>query len=83
MILEALIRLFLGLVTMLVDLIPEINFNLDLSIVSALNSVISVMDSFIMLVPVLSSFAFTFVIDNIGFFVRIFNFIIRKIPGLS
>jgi len=83
MILEALIRLFLGLVTMLVDLIPDIDFNLDLSIASALNSVISVMDSFVMLAPVLASFAFTFVIDNIGFFVRIFNFIIRKIPGLS
>lgn len=83
MILEALIRLFLGLVTMLVDLIPPIDFNLDLSIASALNGVISVMDSFIMLAPVLASFTFTFVIDNIGFFVRIFNFIIRKIPGLS
>lgn len=83
MILEGLVRLFLGLVSVVVNLIPDIDFSIDLSIANSLNSVISLFDTFIMLGPVMASFAFTFVIDNIGFVVRIFNFIIRKIPTIS
>lgn len=84
MILEMLSDMFFGLVTLVVSLIPDISIGGDiLGGFSALGSFVGYVSDVLNIPVILSCIAFTLLVDNISFIIKIFNFIIRKIPGVS
>lgn len=84
MILELLSDIFFGLVTLVLSLIPDITINGDIfGGFSALGSFVGYVSDVLNIPIILSCITFTILIDNASFIVKIFNFIIRKIPGVS
>lgn len=84
MILQLLIQLIAGVVTLLIDLIPDIEF--DSNILVAFSSVKDVMDGASYLIPFGTFYicmTVFFLLHNTTFIISIFNWIIRKIPGVS
>lgn len=84
MILELLINLFFGLVIMLINLIPDIS--LPSGFINGFGSVADLLDIASLLIPMgvlASCIAIFFILHNITLIISIFNWIIRKIPGVS
>lgn len=83
MIIEVLVNLFFGLFDFLLDLIPDIKFDIGFSPLTSLVEYIGYVGNFLDMRAVSACLAIYFVISHIGFLVRLFNFIIRKIPGID
>lgn len=84
MIIETISDIFFGLVNLVINLIPDITISADiLGGLSALASFTGYVSDVLNIPVILSCIAFTIVVDNAAFLVKIFNFIIRKIPGVS
>ena len=84
MILQLIVQLIVGVVTLLIDLIPDLDFDSNLFIAFA--SVKDVMDGASYLIPFGTFFicmSVFFLLHNTTFIISIFNWIIRKIPGVS
>ena len=84
MILELLADIFFGLIEFVINLLPTID--LDISIIngfSELGKWFGYIDTFIPLSAIVACISIVIVVDNASFFIKIFNFIIRKIPGIS
>lgn len=84
MILELLINLFFGLVNMLLNLIPDIT--LPSGFINGFSSVRDLMEYASYLIPIgvfVSCLSVFFILHNITMIISIFNWIIRKIPGVS
>lgn len=84
MIVELLAKLFFGLVSLLINLIP--NIELNTSFMGAFGTVgefFGYVDNFVSINVILTCVGLIFIVDNISFIVKIFNFIIRKIPTIS
>lgn len=76
--------IFFGLIDMFLSLIPDLNISLDLTGgISAVSELFAYLDNFISVSAVISCISIVLVVDNISFFIKVFNFIIRKIPGIS
>lgn len=84
MIVQLLFEVIFGLVETLINMIPTItlpdSFVVGMSDVTAL---VSVFAYFVPLGTLSLCLSVIFVLQNARFIVSIFNFIIRKIPGLS
>lgn len=84
MILELLIDLFFGFIDLLLSLIPNINISGDiLNGISTLGQYVGYADTIVNLNVAISCVLLIIAVDNISFFVKIFNFIMRKIPFIS
>ena len=84
MILEGLIRLFFGIIDLVISLIPKVELPSGVSAgISDLSYLISFATYFIPVGTILSCITLIFLIDNIKFLVSIFNWIISKIPTIS
>lgn len=84
MIVEGILKFFLGLLKLLVSLLPSIeipdNFLSSLGDVAELLSYVSI---FLPLGTIVSCLAVIFTLQNAKFFLSIFNFIVKKIPGFG
>lgn len=84
MILEMLVDIFFGLLDLILSLIPNITVPSGfLSGISQLANVFGYIDTFVPLSTIVACLALITIVDNAGFIIKLFNFIIRKIPGLS
>lgn len=84
MIVEMISDIFFGLVNLVVGLIPDISISGDImGGFSALASFTGYVSDILNIPIILSCISITILIDNASFIVKIFNFIIRKIPGVS
>jgi len=83
MLLSLLVDILFGLIDLIINLIPDIDISLDLSALSSVTIFFGYLDNFIDMKAVISSLGLVFLIINAGFIVRIFNFIVRKIPTIS
>lgn len=85
MLLELIVNLFFGLATFIIDLLPDMNLG-GSNFFLALGNVYDVMDGASYLIP-FGTFSLCmgvfFVLNNMTFVLSIFNWIIRKIPGVS
>lgn len=84
MILELLADMFFGLIKFVIDLLPAIDINM--SVVSGFGEIgkwFGYIDTFIPLSAIVACISIVIVVDNASFFIKIFNFIVRKIPGIS
>lgn len=83
MLLELLVDILFGLIDLVVSLIPDIDISLDLEPLSAVTVYFGYLDNFLDMTAIISALGIVFLIINAGFIVRIFNFIVRKIPTIS
>lgn len=83
MLLELLVDILFGLIDLVVSLIPDIDISLDLGPLSAVTVYFGYLDNFLDMTVIISALGVVFLIINAGFIVRIFNFIVRKIPTIS
>lgn len=84
MILEILVDIFFGLLDLILSLIPNITVPSGfLSGISQLASVFGYIDTFVPISTLVACLTLITIVDNAGFIIKLFNFIIRKIPGLS
>lgn len=83
MIIQVIVNLFFGLFDFLLDLIPTIKFDIGFSPLETLSLYIGYVGNLLDMRAVSACLAIYFVISHIGFVVRLFNFIIRKIPGID
>lgn len=84
MIIEMISDIFFGLVNLVINLIPDITISGNiLGGFSGLASFVGYVGDVLNIPVILSCIGFTILVDNAGFLVKIFNFIIRKIPGVS
>lgn len=84
MILELLADIFFGLVQFVIDLLPDIN--ISIGVVNGFSELVKwfgYIDTFIPLSAIVACISIVIVVDNASFFMKIFNFIVRKIPGIS
>lgn len=84
MILELLADIFFGLVQFVIDLLPDIN--ISIGVVNGFSELVKwfgYIDTFIPLSAIVACISIVIVVDNASFFIKIFNFIVRKIPGIS
>lgn len=84
MILELLADIFFGLVQFVIDLLPDIN--ISIGVVDGFSELVKwfgYIDTFIPLSAIVACISIVIVVDNASFFMKIFNFIVRKIPGIS
>ena len=83
MIIEVLTNLFFGLFDFLLSLLPDIKFDIGFSPLKTLSQYIGYLGNFLDMRAISACLTIYFVITNIGFIIRVFNFIIRKIPGIN
>lgn len=84
MIIEMISSIFFGLVGLVINLIPDISISGDIiGGLSGLASFTGYVSDVLNIPVILSCIGFTLLIDNASFIVKIFNFIIRKIPGVG
>lgn len=83
MLLETVVDLFFGLIELVIDLLPSFDFKINLAPVQAVSVYFGYADNFVDMKAVSVALGFAFLVINAGFIVRIFNFIIRKIPTIS
>lgn len=84
MILEMLLRLVFGVVETLINLIPTITIPQPfLDAFGDVAELISYMAYFLPLKTVGICLTVIFVLQNAKFFISVFNFVIRKIPGIN
>lgn len=84
MIIEMITDIFFGLVNLVISLIPDISISGDiLGGFTALASFTGYISDVVNIPIILSCISLTILIDNASFIIKIFNFIIRKIPGVS
>lgn len=84
MIIELLLKFLFGIVDSLINLIPTIT--LPDSFVNGLSDVaylISVISYFLPFKTIVLCLSVIFILQNAKFFVSVFNFIVRKIPGIN
>lgn len=84
MILNSIIQALLMVVNLVVSLIPEINFDFDISgYVSSVADIFGFIDTFVSVQAILLCIAATLLVDNFSFVVKIFSFIWAKIPFIN
>ena len=84
MLLELLANIFFGVASMVVGMIPDINF--DTAFLSAIGSVGEVMSGVAYVMPMgtfMGCLSVFFLLHNMTLILSIFNWVIRKIPGVS
>lgn len=84
MILELLIRLFFGLINLIIAMLPQIKMPDGLSgMLADATFLFSFATYFLPVGTILSCLGFIFLVDNVKFLMSVFNWIISKIPGIS
>lgn len=84
MIIEMLVNIFFSLVDLILSIIP--NFTIGSNLIghlSSLGSFFGYLNTILDLNVAVACILFTVIVDNASFFMKIINFIIRKIPGIS
>lgn len=77
-----LFELIFGVVLIFVDMIPEFDLGLDVS-VEALQPVTDAIAYFLPVKAIAACLVIIFALDNAKFLVSVFNFVVRKIPGVN
>lgn len=76
--------IFFGLIDMFLSMLPDFDINLDISgAISAVSQLFAYVDNFVSVNAIVTCISMILVVDNFSFIVKIFNFVIRKIPGIS
>lgn len=84
MIVEALFRLFFGLIKFIMNLIPQFDFtNIDWSGLDSFADAIAYVNYFIPVDIIVACIGLLLVIDNWLFIKNIFNWIINKVPFIG
>lgn len=84
MILQLLLELIFGVIKTLINLIPTISIPVGFfDAIADVTYLVSIMSYFLPLGTMALCLSIIFMIQNAKLFISIFNFIIRKIPGIS
>lgn len=84
MILELAVSFVFGMIDILINLIPTLHLSTDfLSAMSDVADLINIFSYFLPINTVLTCLSVIFILQNAGFAISVFNFIIRKIPGIN
>lgn len=84
MILNSIIQVLLMFVNLVVSLIPEINFDFNISgYIGAVADIFGFIDTFVSVQAILLCVTASLIVDNFSFVVKIFNFIWSKIPFIN
>lgn len=84
MILQLLIDLFLGFIDIFLSFIPNISIDGNImGSISTFGQYVGYVDTIVDLSVMGSCIALILVFDNLGFIVKVFNFILRKIPFIN
>lgn len=84
MIIELLVNIFFSLIDLILSLIPTINIGGNLvSYLGSLGSFFGYLNTILDLNIAVSCILITIAVDNASFFMKIINFIVRKIPGVN
>lgn len=84
MIVQLLLELIFGFVKTLINLIPTLSVPVGFSAaVTDVTYLISIVAYFLPLGTITICLSLIFVIQNAKLFISLFNFVIRKIPGIS
>lgn len=71
-----------GLIGVMVDAIPTIDLDFDVT-VGAIEPITSAISVFLPVKTIATCLTIVFLLDNSKFIISIFNFIVRKIPGIN
>lgn len=80
MIVELLFGLILGLVDLILSLIPSINLNFSMPDTTFFREMLGFADYFFPVGTMISCIGVIIAVQNIGFILKIFNYIWKKIP---
>lgn len=84
MILQLLIDIFLGFIDLFLSFIPTISIDGNImGSISIFSQYVGYADTVVDLSVMVSCIALILVFDNLGFIVKVFNFILRKIPFIN
>lgn len=83
MIVEALFKLVMGLITSFFSLIPTINLNITLPDTTYFRQLIGAISWIFPIGTFLQAIAVWFVFQNLQFVLKMFNFVWKKIPFLG
>ena len=84
MIINLIFSALIGLMSMLLNLIPDLSLSFDLSpYIDTVSTYIGYVDMFISVDVVLFCITSIIVVDNFGFLVRVISFIWSKIPFIG
>ncbi|MBL1224581.1 hypothetical protein [Enterococcus sp. BWR-S5] len=83
MIIELFFKLIFGLVDLFLSLIPAIDFNFEMPDTTAFSEFLGLADYFFPIGTMVTAIAVLLAVQNIQFILKIFNFIIKKIPFIG
>jgi len=83
MIIELLFSLIFGIVDLLLSLVPTFDFDLQLPDLTFFHEILGLLDYFFPVGTLIAAIVILFNFQNAKFFVKIFNFIIKRIPFIG
>lgn len=83
MIIEAFFKLLFGFADIMLSLLPEIKLNIDLPDTSGFKNMLGLADYFFPIGTLIAAVGVIVAIQNIQFILKIFNWIIKKIPFIN
>ena len=83
MIIELLFKLVIGLVNMFIKLIPTVDFNINLPDTTYFRQLLGAINWIFPIDTFIQALAIWFLFQNAQFFLKIFNFVWKKIPFLG
>lgn len=83
MIIELLYKLIFGLADLLLSVLPSIDLNFDLPDTTFFREMLGLADYFFPVGTLVAALGVIITVQNAQFFVKIFNWIIKKIPFIG
>ena len=80
MIVEGFFKIIFGLVDLLLSLIPDFSFDFELPDVSSFQEMLGLANYFFPIESCVAAIGVLIVVQNAQFILKIFNYIIKKIP---
>lgn len=83
MIIELLFELIIGLINLLISIIPDISLTIDLPNTSWFSEMLGLADYFFPVTTLIMAIGVIIAVQNAQFFIKIFTFIIKRIPFIG
>lgn len=83
MIIEGFFKLIFGLIDLLLSLLPTFSFDFNLPDISGWQDMLGLANYFIPIEAMVAAIGVLIVVQNAQFILKIFNFIIKKIPFIG
>lgn len=83
MIIEGIFKLLLGLIKLLLGLIPQISFDIDFPDMTFFKDSLGMADYFFPIGTLISAIGIVILVQNSKFILKIFTFILKRIPFIG